>query len=125
MRIGIIDETNRCINVIEAISLIIAKNILPNDKLVNAEDINYGIGDYYISNKWIKANTIATPSEQREIIYETEKLIGWKNKMITISEASDIVKYYFSEGDTKTVEELQLLIVPIKTRIRAENPDEV
>lgn len=63
-----------------------------------------------------------TPSEMREYLYETEKLISWDNSTITVDEANKLWQEYEAEGNTKA-SELTILIRNAKQSIREQHPD--
>ena len=67
-------------------------------------------------------NTDATPAEQREQAYNSERIIEWDGDMITVTEASQKWQYYAAEGSDKA-NELTMLIAQAKQSIREKYPD--
>ena len=63
-----------------------------------------------------------TPAEKREQAYNTEPLIYWDGKDITVTEASTLWQYYAAEGNEKA-EQLTILISFAKQSIRQKYPD--
>ena len=63
-----------------------------------------------------------TPAEKREQAYNTEKLIFWSNKELTVTEAAMQWQYYAAENNPKA-EELTILIATAKQTIREKYPD--
>lgn len=63
-----------------------------------------------------------TPSQIRENLYNTSLVIEWENKLLTITEASQIWLYYAVENNNKA-SALSELIIQEKTKIREEYPD--
>ena len=55
---------------------------------------------------------------------QTEKIIEWDGKMITVTEASQLWQYYSVEKDTEKTELLSQLVIEAKTKIREQYPDE-
>lgn len=64
-----------------------------------------------------------TPAEKREEAYNTEKLIEWDGKTLTVTEAATLWQYYAAEG-SETADELTALIAAAKQTIREKYPDE-
>lgn len=64
-----------------------------------------------------------TPAEQREEAYNTEKIIEWEGKLLTVTEAAQLWQYYAAEGNEKA-DTLTGLIAEAKTAIREKYPDE-
>lgn len=64
-----------------------------------------------------------TPSEQREEAYNTQPIIEWEGKQLTVTQAATKWYYYAAEGSPKA-DELQALIVAAKENIRTQYPDE-
>lgn len=62
--------------------------------------------------------------EQRENAYNTDPVIEWQGRSITVTEAAALWQYYSAEGDAETAESLTALIVAAKAEIRAKFPDE-
>ena len=54
---------------------------------------------------------------------QTEKIIEWDGKMITVTEASQLWQYYSAEKDTEKTELLSQLVIEAKTKIREQYPD--
>ena len=54
---------------------------------------------------------------------QTEKIIEWDGKMITVTEASQLWQYYSAEGNTEKSSMLTALIAEAKETIRAKYPD--
>lgn len=67
-------------------------------------------------------NVILTAAEKREEIYNTEHIISWDSKMITVTEAAQLWQYYAAEGSEKAAE-LQTFIMEAKAHIREKHPD--
>lgn len=63
-----------------------------------------------------------TPEELRERAYETDKVISYNGKMLTVDEANRKWQEYQAEGNVKSAE-LTALIVSAKTAIRERYPD--
>ena len=63
-----------------------------------------------------------TPSEKREQAYNTEKIIYWDGKDITVTEAATLWQYYAAEGNEKA-EQLTILISFAKQSIREKYPN--
>lgn len=66
---------------------------------------------------------IPTPAQQRETAYDTDPLIQWQGKSITVTEAARLWTYYTSEGDAATATALTEQIAAAKAEIRARYPD--
>lgn len=66
--------------------------------------------------------TPLTPAEMREQAYNTERIISWEEKLITVTEASQLWQYYAAEGSDKA-NTLTTLISEAKTSIREKYPD--
>ena len=64
-----------------------------------------------------------TPEELRERAYETEKVISYEGKMLTVDEANRKWQEYQAEGNIKA-NELTTLIANAKATIREQYPDE-
>lgn len=64
-----------------------------------------------------------TPEELRERAYETEKVISYEGKMLTVDEANRKWQEYQAEGNSKATE-LTTLIANAKATIREQYPDE-
>ena len=63
-----------------------------------------------------------TPKELRERAYETEKVISYEGKMITVDEANRKWQEYQAEGNSKA-NELTILIANAKATIREQYLD--
>ena len=63
-----------------------------------------------------------SPAEQREEAYNTEAIIEWDDKVLTVTEAAQLWQYYAAEGSEKA-NELTVLIAEAKTSIREKYPD--
>ena len=63
-----------------------------------------------------------TPTEQREEAYNTEKIIEWEGKLLTVTEAAQLWQYYAAEGNDKATT-LTGLIAEAKAAIREKYPD--
>lgn len=63
-----------------------------------------------------------TAEELREIAYNTEEIISWDDKMITVTHAALLWQYYAAEGSARA-EELTTLIAAAKAEIRARIHD--
>ena len=63
------------------------------------------------------------PAKQRELAYNTEKVVGWLGSQITVTEAVTLWQYYAAEG-TSRADELKNLIATAKQKIRTMYPDE-
>ena len=66
----------------------------------------------------------ATPAQQREKAYNTQPIIEWEGKQLTVTQAATKWQYYAAEGSTKA-DEVQALIAAAKHAIREQYPDEV
>ena len=64
-----------------------------------------------------------TPEELRERAYETDKVISYEGKMLTVDEANRKWQEYQAEGNSKAAE-LTTLIANAKAAIRGQYPDE-
>lgn len=64
-----------------------------------------------------------TPEELRERAYETDKVISYEGKMLTVDEANRKWHEYQAEGNSKA-NELTTLIANAKATIREQYPDE-
>lgn len=64
-----------------------------------------------------------TPEELRERAYETDKVISYEGKMLTVDEANRKWQEYQAEGNSKA-NELTTLIANTKATIREQYPDE-
>lgn len=62
------------------------------------------------------------PSELREKAYNTERVIEWAGKTLTVTEAATQWQYYAAEGNEKAAE-LKVLIASAKAEIRAQYPN--
>lgn len=65
-----------------------------------------------------------SPAEQRELSYETMKIIEWQGDLITVDAANDLWLKYSAEG-SEVANTLSALIVEAKSKIRDMYPDEV
>ena len=63
-----------------------------------------------------------TPEELRERAYETDKVISYEGKMLTVDEANLKWQEYQAEGNSKA-NELTTLIANAKATIREQHPD--
>lgn len=64
-----------------------------------------------------------TPEELRERAYETDKVISYEGKMLTVDEANRKWQEYQAEGNSKA-NELTTMIANAKAVIREQYPDE-
>ena len=64
-----------------------------------------------------------TPEELRERAYETDKVISYEGKMLTVDEANRKWQEYQAEGNSKA-NELTTMIANAKATIREQYPDE-
>ena len=64
-----------------------------------------------------------TPEELRERAYETDKVISYEGKMLTVDEANRKWQDYQAEGNSKA-NELTTMIANAKATIREQYPDE-
>lgn len=64
-----------------------------------------------------------TPEELRERAYETEKVISYEGKMLTVDGANRKWQEYQAEGNSKA-NELTTMIANAKVAIRGQYPDE-
>lgn len=64
-----------------------------------------------------------TPEELRERAYETDKVISYEGKMLTVDEANRKWQEYQAEGNSKA-NELTTMISNAKATIREQYPDE-
>ena len=100
----------------------IIENIIVADELFAAEIealpfyVGASIGEAY------RPPGVA-PAKQRELAYNTEKVVGWLGSQITVTEAVTLWQYYAAEGSEKA-DALQDLIAAAKTEIRGKYPDE-
>ena len=65
-----------------------------------------------------------TQSELREEAYNTQEIIEWDGKNITVTQASELWNYYSAEGNTEKANQLTSLISTAKSEIRQQFPDE-
>lgn len=70
----------------------------------------------------IPADPQPTAEELREIAYNTEEIIPWDDKMITVTHAALLWQYYAAEGSARA-EELTTLIAAAKAEIRGRIHD--
>ena len=63
------------------------------------------------------------PEELRERAYETDKVISYEGKMLTVDEANRKWQEYQAEGNSKA-NELTTMIANAKVAIREQYPDE-
>ena len=63
-----------------------------------------------------------TPEELRERAYETDKVIRYEGKMLTVDEANRKWQEYQAEGNSKA-NELTTMIANAKAMIREQYPD--
>ena len=63
-----------------------------------------------------------TPEELRERAYETDKVISYKGKMLTVDEANRKWQEYQAEGNSKA-NELTTMIANAKATIREQYPN--
>ena len=63
-----------------------------------------------------------TPEELRERAYETDKVISYEGKMLTVDEANRKWQEYQAEGNSKA-NELTTMIANAKVAIREQYPD--
>ena len=63
-----------------------------------------------------------TPEELRERAYETDKVISYEGKMLTVDEANRKWQEYQAEGNSKA-NELTTMIANAKATIREQYPD--
>ena len=64
-----------------------------------------------------------TPEELRERAYETDKVISYEGKMLTVDEANRKWQEYQAEGNSKA-NELTTMVANAKATIREHYPDE-
>lgn len=64
------------------------------------------------------------PAEQREHEYETNPIIKWQGRNITVDQANTAYLQYSAEGSPEATE-IQALIIVAKESIRQMYPDEV
>lgn len=76
--------------------------------------------DYQLIKEELKEEL--TPAQIREQLYNTEPVIEWENKILTITEASQIWLYYAAEDSEKS-QILSELIAIEKNKIRLAYPD--
>ena len=86
----------------------------PNTRAVLSYSEEEGIHWEYI---------LYTPEELRERAYETDKVISYEGKMLTVDEANRKWQEYQAEGNSKA-NELTTLIANAKATIREQYPDE-
>lgn len=65
----------------------------------------------------IPAEPEPTAEEQREIAYNTEEIIEWEDKMVTVTHAALLWQYYAAEGSERAAQ-LTTLIATAKAGIR-------
>lgn len=66
-----------------------------------------------------------TPSENREIAYETMPIVSYNDEKLTVDQANDLFWKYFPDASKHAVaEELQNKISEAKEQIRTMYPDE-
>ena len=95
--------------------------IIPDD----LECENFPFGTIEVENgivtAWeageIPANPTPTAEEQRENAYNTEAVIPWEDKMITVTNAALLWQYYAAEGSERAAQ-LTALIAAAKAEIR-------
>ena len=93
---------------------------------VTAEEIN---GVMTVTN-WIPGTIPEpepehkTPAQQREEAYNTQEIIEWDGKMLTVTQAAQQWSYYAAEGRTDKTDALTVLIAEAKASIREQYPDE-
>lgn len=86
---------------------------------------NFPFGNIEVENnvvtKWYPIEIPCEPSltseELREIAYNTEEIIEWEEKMITVTHAAQIWQYYAAEG-SEVASQLTTLISEAKQAIR-------
>lgn len=91
---------------------------------------NFPFGDIEVSDgivtSWTPREIPAEPEpsaeERREIAYNTEAVIPWEDKMVTVTEAALLWQYYAAEGSARA-EELTTLIAAAKAEIRGRIHD--
>lgn len=79
----------------------------------------FGIGDIYDGEFF---HLEPSPKERREREYESNPLIGWEGRVITVDQANIIYLRYLAEGSENT-HDIQALIVAAKESIRQMYPD--
>lgn len=62
--------------------------------------------------------TELSPTELREIAYNTEEIILFDDEYITVTQASNLWCYYCAENNTTKADELSAAIITAKTEIR-------
>lgn len=70
----------------------------------------------------IPAEPEPSAEERREIAYNTEKIIEWEDKMVTVTHAALLWQYYAAEGSARA-DELTTLIAAAKADIRGRFHD--
>lgn len=86
----------------------------PNTHAVLSYNVEEGIHWEYIPY---------TSEELRERAYETDKVISYEGKMLTVDEANRKWQEYQAEGNSKATE-LTTMIANAKATIREQYPDE-
>lgn len=71
----------------------------------------------------ITSRISSTPEELRERAYETDKVISYEGKMLTVDEANRKWQEYQAEGNNKA-NELTTMIANAEVAIREKYPDE-
>lgn len=64
------------------------------------------------------------PSQLREEAYNTQTIIEWDDKQLTVTQAAQQWQYYAAEGNTAKTDALTALIAAAKSSIREQYPDE-
>lgn len=106
--------------------------LLENEQEISAEEaVSIPIPCKLVDGEYVPAmppenlNTIVIveiPSEQREKAYNTDAIIEWDGKIITVTQAAQLWQYYAAEGNDKAVQ-LTTLISKAKQTIREMYPD--
>ena len=65
-----------------------------------------------------------TPAQQREEAYNTQEIIEWDGKMLTVTQAAQQWSYYAAEGRTDKTDALTELIATAKQSLREQCPDD-
>ena len=103
-------------------------NVCPDGWAVVPDDLdtpNFPFGEITVRKgrvtKWtpidIPSDPELTAEELREIAYNTEEIIEWEDKMITVTHAALLWQYYAAEGSDRA-SQLTTLIASAKAAIR-------
>ena len=99
--------------------------ILRTDKAEDYQRQTFEDGVLTLTNVPVRERVVPelSPTQQRERAYNTQAIIQWDGRRLTVTQAATKWYYYAAEGSAKA-DELQALIVAAKENIRAQYPDE-